>query len=590
MFKAIYNLFNRHYHLRYHGVYNHAKKLFVFDLFLLATAIITLGAGLFFFFWNPGLTDQIDLKISLGSNRIKSGELVKVTIDYKNRSKYYLREPVLALHLPIGFVVDRELTPVNIFKTDSTFELPELRPGASGQAEVYGRLWVSPKQEEKISALLSYLPEKSNNREQKIGLFLVNLSDSILRASLELSTTSFANTRVPFVYKLINTSDSKLEGLNFNFNFPGTIIGLKNSDLQNITLEKNSEKLITGEIVIPNKSGEYSLNVIVGASINNQSINILNNQSTVKTFSPEISISAKLKDNPTFAQPNQTLNAIISWQNNGQYELQNSYVRIAFTPGVVDIKTTAKENGFKIDGNDLIVGANNLLISAKERTALSNGKPQANDQFDFKIYLLPTFNVGTTENAVLEIKPSFVSELKNISGQQFTSTGESAKIILATELSLKAESRYYTDEGDQLGRGPLPPQVGETTKYWIFIRANNTTNPVRDAMFSATLPNGVNFTGKQSVSIGPALTFDETNRTVSWNYRELPANSQTGLYFEVAVTPTPEQMGKTINLVNSIKFTASDKNIGKQFVLNKSVVNNVLSANDLGNKKSSLVQ
>lgn len=583
MFKAIYNIFHKHYHSRYHGIYAHAKKLFVFDLFLLAVAIAVLGAGLFFFFWNPGLTDQIDLKISLGTNRIKSGELVKITIDYKNRSKYFLLEPILALHLPAGFVVDRNLTPINIFKADSTFSLTELRPGASGQAEIYGHLWSPPKQEEKITALLSYLPEKSSNREQKLGTFLVNLSDSVLKSSLEMAETSFANAHVPFAFKFINTSDFKLEGLDFNFNFPGKIIGLKDSDLKNITLDKTGEKLITGEIIMPSKTGQYNLNVFISAKINNQPIIILNNQSTIKTFSHEVDLSVKLKDGLTFAQPNQVLNATIAWKNNGQYELKNSFLRIAFTPGIVNLKTTAKENGFKIDGNE-------LLISSNERTALSNGKQQASDQFDFKIYLLPTFNLGAVENAVLEIKPTFVSELKNNPGQSFFSPGESAKIPLATELQLMSEARFYSNEGDQLGRGPLPPQVGETTKYWIFIRVNNTTNPVRDAVFSATLPSGVSFTGKQSVSIGPALTLDENNNTIKWNYRELPPNSQTGLYFEVAVTPSPEQIGKNINLVNDLKFTASDKNTGKTFLLNKTVINNILPTNDLGSKKGNLVK
>lgn len=583
MFKAIYNLFHHHYHTNYHLVYNHAKKLFVFDLFLLATAITMMIASLFFFFWNPGITDQIDLKISLGSNRVKSGELIKVTVDYKNRSKHYLRAPILALHLPAGFIVDRTLTPTNTFRTDSTFELNELRPGASGQSELYGRLWITPKQDDKITAFLTYLPGNDKNHEQKVGTFLVNISDSILKASLEISPTAFANASVPFTFKLINTSDTKLEGLNFNVNFQGKNIILKDTDLQNITLEKDGEKLITGAIIMPAKSGTYTLSILANAKINNQPVVILNNQATIKTFFHDITITAKLIGDLKFAQQNQILNASIAWQNKGKNELQNSFLKIAFTPGVVDIQTTAKENGFKIDGND-------LLITANERTALSNGQSLANDQFNFKIHLLPTFNVGAIENAILEIKPTFVSELKNNPGQSFSSTGESAKILLATELTMVSEARYYSREGDQLGRGPLPPQIGETTKYWIFIRVNNTTNAVRDAVFSATLPSGASFTGKQSVSIGPALTLNETNNTVNWTFRELQPNSQTGLYFEVAVTPSPDQIGKNINLVNDIKFTAYDKMTNKTFVLNKAVINNVLPSNDPGSTKGSAVR
>ena len=119
MFKAIYNLFHSHYHRRYHGQYMHAKKLFVFDLFLLGGAIITLIAGLFFFFWKPGLTNWIDLNLSYGGNRIKSGEKVEMTLNYVNRSKETLTGVTLAIHLPPGFIIDRNLTPTTEFSDQS---------------------------------------------------------------------------------------------------------------------------------------------------------------------------------------------------------------------------------------------------------------------------------------------------------------------------------------------------------------------------------------------------------------------------------------------------------------------------------------
>ncbi len=70
-----------HYHKRYHGVYQHAKKLFAFDLALLAFAFLMLGSSIFFFFWKPGLTGLIDVSISLGNERIKSGDEVRPTVD-----------------------------------------------------------------------------------------------------------------------------------------------------------------------------------------------------------------------------------------------------------------------------------------------------------------------------------------------------------------------------------------------------------------------------------------------------------------------------------------------------------------------------
>ncbi|MBI5221347.1 MAG: hypothetical protein HY979_00895, partial [Candidatus Magasanikbacteria bacterium] len=205
MFKPIYNFFHRNYHKHYHNQYEHAKKLFVFDIFLLTVAMIMLASTLYFLFWNPGLTDQIDLKISLGDSRIKSGEEVKLTVDYKNRSKYNLNEAIIALHLPGGFVIDRDKTPTNFFSDQSTFSVNNIKPGANGQLAVYGYMWVTPKTDENITALLSYLPENSKYKEQKLGTFLMNLPESVLQYKLQIPTNSFANKIIPFSLSIKNT-------------------------------------------------------------------------------------------------------------------------------------------------------------------------------------------------------------------------------------------------------------------------------------------------------------------------------------------------------------------------------------------------
>jgi len=580
MFKKIYQFFNIHYHRRYHNQYEHAKKLFVFDLFLLAVAIVMLGSSIFFYFWNPGLTDQIDLKISLGDERIKSGEKIKLVIDYKNRSKYILNNATFGIHLPSGFLIDRDLTPTSTFSDQSTAFVPIIYPGAKGQILIYGYLWIPPKQEQKITAILSYTPENSKNKEQKLSDFVVNLPDSVLQSNLQITPTSFANAVTPFTLSLRNNSEQKLANLNIKLNFPGKI-NIRDEDVTELSLNKNEEKIITGSIVMPGKSGEYLLSATINNKFDNRLVELLDLQNTIKTFSPNIALKTEITDNLSYAQPDQTINASLNWQNNDQLTIENAIVRISFTAGVVDLKTTARENHFKLSGDSLI-------IDNSVRTALANVQHKSSDQFNFKIFLLPNFNLGQVENAHLEIKPYFSGNIREIGNQNFEIIGQNARLPLTTELKLKSQARYYSDDGDQLGRGPLPPKVAQTTKYWIFVQLNNTTNPVKNANLEITLPDYVTFTGKQSVTIGPALS--RGGNKINWSYRELPANSQTGWYFEVAATPSSEMNGQNLNLVNNIKFNAVDKNTGKIFQLENGSVNNILPAADFGNQKSSVVK
>ena len=72
--------------------------------------------------------------------------------------------------------------------------------------------------------------------------------------------------------------------------------------------------------------------------------------------------------------------------------------------------------------------------------------------------------------------PKAKEETAIVDAQGKTFTGDAAELPVATEVAMQNSIRYYTEEGDQLGRGPLPPQVGETTKYWVFVQITNTTN------------------------------------------------------------------------------------------------------------------
>jgi hypothetical protein len=577
MLKKIYRVFHAHYHKYYHGIYANAKKLFAFDLGLLALSVIILAAGLFFFFWKPGITDLVDLKLSFGDSRISSGETVKLTIDYANRSKYKLTNISLGLRLPDGFEIDRSRSPENIFSKNSIFiDLKELPAGAKGQLELYGRLWTTFGKEEKIVADISYQPEKTNRREQKLSTLIVNLPAGILEGKLEMSSSSFPGYALPFRYELTNRGDAAVDNISLTSNWPDKFLSEKDS--QNISLPPKGVKVISGTLKLPGQSGIYNMDIVPLVTVNGKVIAQQPSKQTITTVSPQVTVSAQITDNTAFAQSGQTIPVRIKWENKSAMPLQNMRLRLnANYSGIVNWAKTASENHAKYDKEGLV-------IDGSSRTALSSGAPGSQDDFTVNIILLSSFTTGQIEKAYLEIIPVFEAYVSGVSGQQFSQEGARARLPLATEARLTAEARYYTEAGDQLGRGPLPPKAGKTTKYWIFIRLSNTSNALDDAAFSAVLPAGVDLTGKESVSIGPKLAFNASTRALSWNYISLPANSQTALYFEVSVTPSESQIGSNILLLKNAKFTATDSFVSKTFNLSAPTVYNILNKNDRGSQ------
>lgn len=574
-FKFIYKVLHTHYHRNYHGVYRHAKKLFVIDLGLLALATTMLVAGIVLLFWKPGISDQIDLGISWGDARIKSGELVNFTVSYTNNSKYNLQNTILAVHLPDGFILDKNNNPE--FSDQSTFNLNTLSPGAKGQKQISGWLWTNIGTEEKIKAILTYTIEDTKNKDQRATISIINLPESVLQTKLSnYPTTGFSNMEIKGNIEITNSGTENITeyivtaSLNNKELKDKEISRGKNLSPQTTTLLENIP------LALPFKTGENLVYLSVYTNINN----VLKLQKTqtlkINLLNPELTSAIKLPTELKYIEPGQTVPVAITWKNLGGYSLKNLRLRLTATPGTLDLAKTARENNLKVDGTDLIADANT-------RTALGNSLPGTSDNFTINLYFRPSFNLTDYNNPNWEIKPIMETEVGGTE-QKFTAPGEGIQLPMATELNWTAETRYYTDDGDQLGRGSLPPTVGQTTKYWVFVRINNTINTADNISFSATLMPGVTWTDKQSVTIGPNLSYNANNNTVSWNYRELLANSATGLYFEVEVTPTTEQIGQTLNLVKDLRITATDSKTGKKFDLKKSMITNVLPSNDRGSE------
>jgi hypothetical protein len=130
---------------------------------------------------------------------------------------------------------------------------------------------------------------------------------------------------------------------------------------------------------------------------------------------------------------------------------------------------------------------------------------------------------------------------------------------IGSTLTLQPEVRYFTNEGDQLGRGPLPPQVGKTTKYLAIVTLTNNTNEVSNILVRAKLAPTVVWTGKKSVSAGKDMILDTDSHTLSWRIYSLAPHEQAVASFEISLTPT-EAMRATIPiLIEQIDVSGHDE-------------------------------
>jgi hypothetical protein len=135
--------------------------------------------------------------------------------------------------------------------------------------------------------------------------------------------------------------------------------------------------------------------------------------------------------------------------------------------------------------------------------------------------------------------------------------GVIAESKITTPFDVSAAVRYYASTGDQIGVGPLPPQVGQETRYWLQVAIGQTRSDLSDVRVRIRLPDGVKHTGRDALPSGGGLS--ESGDEIIWRLPYLAASPEGAqVRLELALTPEASMIGKTALLVESIQATATE--------------------------------
>ncbi|PIT87128.1 MAG: hypothetical protein COU31_04595 [Candidatus Magasanikbacteria bacterium CG10_big_fil_rev_8_21_14_0_10_40_10] len=586
MFRLTYRLLRRHFHVKYKSNYRHAKKLFIFDIGLVALTFCLVGLTIFFFLWKPQITDLIDLRLSMGANRVLSGQYVEVMLQYQNRSEHYLMFPTLSLELPTGFIIDRQKTPTEYFSNDFEFlGLKDIPPNESKKYSIYGWLWSTPSAENHITANLAYQPSDTKRQEQKISRLLIKLPQSILAGNLQISPMALTDQTLNFTYTLTNTAKYSVNNLKLAYSYPEALESLNKT----FNLESGQAKSFVGSIK-PTQAGEINFSIWPQIQINSQTIDLEKSSRPIKIYQPQIDLQATMPSQLKYIDVNATVPIQITLKNNSPFAFKN--IKIKLSPNyanVINWTKTASANFALYQNNQLIIDNQSLTKLFSKSSDLTAGEDK---NFTINFYINSGFSLNPNiANAYLEITPSLQAELDAPASPIFEKTGLASRLPLAGQPVFTAQARYYTANGDQVGRGVLPPTLGQSTKYWLFLQINNGSSPLSNSSLSAYLPAGVALTDRDSVTIGSNVSFDDKTRKLTWQYNgQLAPNELAGIYFEVEIKPNPQDVGKSVTLLEKIIFQTTDSWVNKKITWQKDLVNNILPNDDLASKFDYKVQ
>ena len=570
----------------------HARKLFLFDLSLVIMLIGALSAFVGWSMYNPTVTDLVYLTIAPSQSRILSGEYVTYTITYKNSSPIRLTHAALLLELPQGFILDKT-DPINFDRIRNVLDLGSIDPGVQGTLSLSGWFYGTPEIEDLIHAQIQYRQDGKTLTEKKISPHMVFLRGSILDAKVDLQNQIIETGKIPFTATLTNTGKDPLLNISFPFD-PVTTIG----ELHDVVTTRgemvgntwNSSGLLPGEtekisgmLVIKNELPEEAYTIEFAPTISIRGKQIPQDMITKKVTvaHPHAHVRAVWDDNRTAAKPDETARFTVYITNNGNITIDSSKIEIPLPKTIVAFAEAARINGGSISSNSLI-------MTSDKHIQLRSINPGETRNITVLLPILHSPDGGT--NVVLAPSVRFSGSVAIAPDLSITASASTAPIKVGTQIILNGEVRYYTAEGDQLGRGPLPPVVGKETKYAALFSVKNTTSDVRNGVLSVVLPSYVTWSGKASVTGGSAPTYIASTRTVVWNIGSISSNATEGLFLELSIIPTEAQRGASPRVVESVQMSGFDTYL--EYTLSRTLgsIDSSLSTDALGRGKGTKVQ
>ena len=516
------------------------------DILTLGALALTIG-GIIFLSWPKSTPDFIQIKADIAPSEVITGGSSTLTFTYENKSNEIIRDVNLRFGFPAHFDLQKIESDDAQESGTMTFDLGDVAPGQYGTVHVKGTMFGDVYGQQEFTTTLGYTYGEENTPDTKTATHIFSPVQSTLKLALVLPEFVVAYQQVEGEITYTNTGDVTFPDLAIepdwpdSFNFISSEPALQNDNAFHV---KGIEPGETGVIKFTGILGTPDDSIFTfQPSFEFDDVKYAQEalKDTIEILPSPLSIS---HTSTGIITPGETAMFTINYQNTSAYTLKNVALRLRASDGV--LSSAKLQDGFYI------------------AETLEEIAPNKSGSVSIAIPVRTSFSNALGKNITLETKPSAAFEFTP-DGENIISNTLGAAITtpVTSPIVLQSFGRYWTTNGDQLGRGGLPPRVGQETKIWIFWNVSGTTNDLSNLKISAELGSGVTLTGRQSVSIGQSVYTQ--NGSVIWSVGSIEATnagSVAGAAFEVAITPTVDQVDTVPTLIYAPYISAKDDYTG----------------------------
>jgi len=573
---------------------------FFSGLFLLLL-LSFIGYGFYYYIYKGG-SDATDIQFDIkGEDEVIAGEEFFYTIDYRNLINVGINNIRIELNYPQNFIF-LDSSPLAQTK-NNTWDLGGLDAYDSGEIKIKGKIIDKAKTLSLIAGKITYMPDNFSSEFRKEASFSTEVKDIGVNLDFSYpSTVLVGNINEIEIY--LNRQEN-----NYFENFIMKIEELENVDIIEVLLSKNNPEGSKLEIAKINDNdwrisgyGDEEEEILVRYKVkekksDNENIIFLFKQEDEDEkefvfFEENINVEIMKSDlnltliingskNDQAADFEQKLNYSIVYANKGEASMKDVVVMAVLESDFLDWPTLKDENKGREKGNTISWSKEEILefeelgvnkegtidfsINTMDFREMDLGK-------NFQVKSYAQFSIGDVSQATEE-------------GEETNNDNRSNVIInkINSDLTLKEEIRYFSEDNIPVGNGPLPPKVGEVTSFKVYWILTNNLHELREVQVVVSLPEYISWDNKNRTSVGNVF-YNEESREVVWQIGRLPVTAyRSDAEFNISIRPTEDDKNTIMVLLPEATIKAIDNETGDNISKNTEAKTTKLEDDEIAN-------
>lgn len=520
-------------------------------------AVLSLIAWAGFFVFTKGLFQEGET-LSLtteGPEEVKSGEEVSYTFRYENVGDV----PVAALTM--------KLTVPSTFYVYSTVPEPEgalewtigsLSTGSDGAITVTGVFLAEVPSSQRLQALFTYKPANFSSDFQDILTQKVEIEDSVVVLSFTGPEKALAGDTSEYVVNIQNTSADPIYNLRIIPTFP---TDFTTASSEPATAEGQSywviDVLEPGELAAMTIQGSFTSTasgeqkLAITAGFVDQDIVYVQNVQELVTDVLGGSISFSVIVNGSNQSQTADLGEILRLSLDYANQSKETAREMNF-----DMVLSSDKGTVPVDWSKVNLGGGNRVGNEVSWESLPELAPESSAVIDLSLPIFSALDPGEADTFTIAVTLT----INKVGTVTSTRTLDATPIVITlnSDVSVNAQARYYSEVGSVIGSGSLPPKVGETTSYRVYWNLSNSLHTLENVRMSTVLPQDVAWLENTDTDIG-TVSYNSTTRQITWTIPKLLAElAHAGAWFEIAISPDSDDVGRFMKLTSTTSFEARD--------------------------------